>query len=206
MLIKLETLIQKYGLKISGVVHVGGHHGEEYDDYIAAGIENQVWVEPCQPAFNVLAQKLLSHDNILLFNCALGATECRMEMNIEIANTGQSNSLLAPKKHLNFYPSITFDKTETVIVRRMDNLDYDRSLYNFLNMDVQGYECEVLKGGTESLKSIEYIYTEVNTDELYANCATLEEMDAMLNDFTRMELSMTDAGWGDAFYIRKSKM
>jgi N-acetylglutamate synthase-like GNAT family acetyltransferase len=76
--------------------------------------------------------------------------------------------------------------------------------YNLLSMDVQGYEMEVLKGAEELLPRIDYIITEVNTKELYSNCALLPEMDSFLQTrgFTRVETVMTDRDWGDALYVR----
>ena len=55
-----------------------------------------------------------------------------------------------------------------VDVSKMDeeNTRHESS-YNFLNMDVQGYELEVLKGGTTTLEKIEYVMTEVNRAEVY---------------------------------------
>ena len=36
-----------------------------------------------------------------------------------------------------------------------------------INMDVQGYELEVLKGATKTLEQVDYVYCEVNRDEVY---------------------------------------
>ena len=44
-------------------------------------------------------------------------------------------------------------------------------------MDVQGYELEVLKGATETLKHVDYVYCEVNRDEVYEGNAYVEEID-----------------------------
>lgn len=74
---------------------------------------------------------------------------------------------------------------------------------NLLNLDVQGYELEVLKGAENTLKHIEYIYTEVNEKELYENCVYINELDEFLTDFKRAETEMTSHGWGDGLYIRK---
>jgi len=74
-----------------------------------------------------------------------------------------------------------------------------------MNLDIQGAELKALKGSTLILPHIKSIYTEVNTKELYENCAMLHELDSYLESFgfTRVETSMTEHGWGDAFYIKK---
>ncbi len=40
MLLSLNSLIQQYNINISGVIHVGGHIGEEALDYKMKDIEN----------------------------------------------------------------------------------------------------------------------------------------------------------------------
>jgi len=76
--------------------------------------------------------------------------------------------------------------------------------YNFINCDVQGYEAEVFKGATETLKHIDYIYCEVNKDECYKGCAKVEELDALLVGFKRVETGdWVNDSWTDALYIKK---
>lgn len=203
MLINLSDAIKKRNLKIKGVIHVGAHYGEEYPEYHRCGIKNIVFIEPCKPAFNVLRRNYSSR--AILFNCALGSSEGQAVMNVETANTGQSNSLLKPAKHLEQYPSIQFTKTELVQVKTMDSLPLKRDNYNALNMDVQGYELEVLKGATETLKYIDIIYTEVNRDEVYQGCARVEQLDEFLKDFERVQTDWGGGTWGDAIYLRVEK-
>jgi hypothetical protein len=69
-------------------------------------------------------------------------------------------------------------------------------------MDLQGAELLALRGATETLRSVRFVYTEVNVDELYAGCAQLDEIDEQLVGFVRMETALTPHGWGDAFYVR----
>lgn len=201
MYISLPEAIKKYDLKIKGVVHVGAHHAQEFPIYLQCGIKNVVFIEPCKPAFHMLKRKTAGR--AILFNCALGAFEGTAVMNVETANTGQSNSLLKPAKHLEQFPTIKFDRTEMVQVRTMDSLEIQRENYNMLNLDVQGYELEVLKGSIDTLKHIDIVYTEVNSDEVYSGCARVEQLDEFLKDFERVETIWAGGNWGDAIYIRK---
>lgn len=202
MLIKLSDAIREHGLNITGIIHVGGHHGQEFTEYRSCGVRNIVFIEPCRPAFQILKRRFTGQAK--LYNCALGAFNGTAVMNVETANTGQSNSLLKPKKHLQQYPSITFNQTELVQVRTMDSLKLKNC--NMLNMDVQGYELEVLKGGTETLRGIDIIYTEVNRDEVYEGCARVEQLDAYLKDFERVQTDWSGGTWGDAIYVRTKKI
>ena len=88
---------------------------------------------------------------------------------------------------------------------RLDDIDLDLTSYNFLNIDVQGYELEVFKGAFESLKNIDYIISEVNRDEVYENCPHIDELDKYLFqlNFKRVETDWAGDSWGDALYIKK---
>ena len=61
-------------------------------------------------------------------------------------------------------------------------------------------------GAKKTLNTIDYIIAEVNRDELYENCARVEEVDAYLGlyGFERKETSWAGMSWGDAFYVKKS--
>lgn len=203
MLIDLKKAVRKYGMQIRGIVHCGAHQGQEYMTYKVLGIRNIVFIEPCANAFNALVASFEECEDVKLFNCACGAEEGQATMYTETANTGMSNSLLKPAKHLEQYPSIQFTGTEDVEVKTLDSLDFDKRKYNMLVMDVQGFELEVLRGSLGTLGEIDYIYCEVNRDEVYEKCAKVWELDTWLHDFgfTRVETSWA-GNWGDSIYIK----
>ena len=102
-------------------------------------------------------------------------------------------------------PWINFEGTEEVEVKTLDS--YNIKGYNFINIDVQGYEMEVFKGGKNTLEGIDYIYSEVNKAELYEGCAQMSELDSFLGGygFERVETYWPEDwyNWGDALYIKK---
>lgn len=206
MLLNLTTLVKKYSLRVTGVIHVGAHHGEEVPEYFKLGVKNIALIEPCAKAFNILRQKFAGHHHIELFNYACAAINGEGAMYTETANKGQSNSLLRPVEHIKHYPDIKFNGMETVKISRLDALGLANK-YNMINMDVQGAEGGVVIGATSIMPNIDYVYTEVNKDDanLYKGATQISELDNLLHDFTRVETSWTDQGWGDALYIRTSK-
>ncbi|MCK9567804.1 FkbM family methyltransferase [Candidatus Pacearchaeota archaeon] len=202
MLKPIRALVYEFDLKIRGVIHIGGHYGQEYSSYKNFGLTNIVFVEPQPKVFGILSQNV--GVECLLFNTALGNFEGKTEMFTEEANQGQSSSLLQPKKHLNQYPNIIFNSKVEVDVTKLDLLPLDFQLYNFINIDVQGYELEVFKGGVETLKNIDYVYAEVNRAELYKGCAMVEDIDNFLGEykFKRVDTWWDGVTWGDALYIK----
>lgn len=204
MLINFSTAISDLQLKIKGVIQVGAHYGQEYKEYISNGIEDCIFIEPCHSAYGVL-EKLNTNKHVLLFNCACGDQDGPGYMHVSADNQGMSNSLLKPKLHVELYPHIRFTDTEVVPVRRLDNLPFNRSKYNLLVMDTQGTELSVLKGATETLPSIDYIYTEVNKGEMYEGNTLVTELDQYLEDFQRVDTFwVQNMPWGDAIYVRRT--
>lgn len=205
MLLNFPSLVKKYSIKADGCIHVGCHYAQEHPDYVAAGIKRFVYIEPCAATFNVLKNKFSAHHHIQLFNVACGEVECEQVMYTGSQNEGQSNSLLKMQKHLQIHPGITLPNTELVTVKRLDSLGLAHKGYQLLVMDCQGFEGRVLKGATETLKQMNYIYTEVNRDEVYHGCTLVDEMDNLLHEFDRVETGQWVGGmWSDALYIRRN--
>jgi FkbM family methyltransferase len=203
MLMSFTDLRTKYNMNITGIIHVGGNRGEEIPEYISNGIDNIVIFEPLSKSFAIIEKNVRNlNANILGYQVALGSENKIAEM--YVSSNSESSSILKPKSHLTQYTDITFNEKETVEVKKLD--DYGYKLYNFINMDVQGYELEVLKGSTETLNYINYVYCEVNREELYENNAFIEEIDQFLSayNFERVEVDWTGTTWGDALYIKKT--
>lgn len=202
MLLNLDNLKSKYDLKIKGILHIGAHIGQEFTTYKKLNIENIMFFEPIQSTFNKLKENV--GNNAILINSALGNTEGEVEMFTETINQGQSSSVLEPEHHLVQHPNIQFTGRETVKITKLDNFIENKDKFNFINIDVQGYELEVFKGGSEYLKSIDYIMTEVNRAELYKGCARIEQLDEFLSNygFKRVETTWDGGTWGDAFYVK----
>lgn len=207
MLLNFPSLVNKYSIKVDGCIHVGAHHAQEHPDYVAAGVKRFVYIEPCAGTFNVLKNKFAGHHHIQLFNVACGDVEGQQLMYTGSQNDGQSNSLLKMQKHLQIHPGITLPNTELVTVKRLDSLGLAHKGYQLLVMDCQGFEGRVLKGAVETLKQINYVYTEVNRDEVYQGCTLVDELDKLLHEFNRVETGAWVGGmWSDALYMRKTSL
>lgn len=195
-----EEVLEKYKLNIDGLIHVGAHHGQEYQEYKQHGIDKLIFFEPQPQAFKVLEESV--GDEVILHNKALGNKAGQLKMYVEEANIGMSSSLLKPKEVLNEYPEIIFTKEIMVDVVRLDDLELPYDV-NTLVIDTQGYELNVLKGAQKTLDSIQYIISEVNRSELYEGGVLIETLDGFLeaHGFKRA-FTEWSASWGDSLYIR----
>lgn len=190
-------------MDIKGIIHIGGHYGEELQDYIDNGIQNIMVFEPLSDNFKILSEKAVDlNANIEGHQVALGSEKGNATMYVS-DNEQQSSSILEPAIHLTHHPHVKFPTTEQVEVDLLD--EYDCKNYNFINMDVQGYELEVLKGATETLKQVKYVYCEVNRAEVYKQNAMVEEIDDFLGEYGIVRKQTNWAGdiWGDALYIKE---
>jgi FkbM family methyltransferase len=205
MLISFTNLRKKYNMNIAGIIHIGAHYGEEIHEYVDNGIQDIVVFEPLSKNFEVLHENLSNiNANVSGYQVALGNKTGKEVMHLS-SNDAQSSSILKPKEHLEHHPDVTFDGTEEVEVKTLDSFNFTQ--YNFINMDVQGYELEVLKGSKKTLESVDYVYCEVNRGEMYEGNAMIEEIDEYLSEygFRRVETYWPETWykWGDALYIKQ---
>jgi FkbM family methyltransferase len=212
MIIPLRLLAAKYGLApMTRILHVGGHYGEECDEYEREGATQIAFFEPSQTSFAEMVRRIGDRRNVNLVNLALGNANGPAVLNVETANAGQSSSLLKAKIHATQYPGITFDSTEAVGMVTLDwwTARFSQSTFsatwNFLALDVQGYELEVLRGGEDTLKGIRAISAEINREELYEGCGMVDEVDAFLGErgFDRVETEWCGGTWGEGIYVRR---
>ena len=204
MLIDLRKLNQKYNLNINGVIHIGAHYGEENDIYKQLQIKNIVYVEPIKSTYDVLVESTKNNNNTLYFNTALGNFKGKTMMNMS-SNRNTSASILKPKNHLYLSPKVKFEGEVEVNIDLLDNLPFNRGDYNMINIDVQGYELEVFKGGKNVLNHIDYIMAEINRDEVYEDCAQLDQLIEFLSPygFELVETNWAGREWGDGFFIKR---
>tara|TARA_B100001996_G_scaffold121944_1_gene92188 strand:+ start:7253 stop:8023 length:771 start_codon:yes stop_codon:yes gene_type:complete len=208
MFIPLNYLISKYKLELTGVSHFGAHLGQEVKSYIDSGVKNIHLFEPQLKIFNELYKLKEKYPFIDFYNFGLGFDNSIKTINIESNNEGQSSSILNPKLHLDFYPDITFESEEEIEIKKYEELNIQN--VNFLNIDIQGYELEALKGCGDSLNNIDYIYIEINRDYLYENNPLVEDIDLFLSKyrFLRVESKWASSKlpFGDAFYIKRKRL
>ena len=202
MLIPLHDLVKKYNINFKGILHVGAHECEELKDYEVYLPRTKIlWVDALPGKVEICKQR---YSNILIENAVV--SDVIETVRFKVSNYGQSSSMLDFGLHSTFHPQvkyITCFETETKLLKDII-CNYDIS-YNFLNFDIQGAELKALKGMEEYLNQVDYLYTEVNSDYVYKECALITELDEYLLKFGlhRVETKWTECKWGDAFYIRK---
>jgi FkbM family methyltransferase len=204
MLISLDFLVKKYNVKITGILHVGAHECEElhaYEKYV--GRDKILWVEAMTEKVDLCKKR---YPNVLIERAIVSDKEETVLFNV--ANNGQSSSILQMGLHATLHPHVqyvrSYDEQSTTLRAILPKYP---NCFNFVNLDIQGAELKALKGMQEYLDKVDYIYTEVNCDYVYKDCALIEEIDAFLLPYNlhRVETRwyMNGGKWGDAFYVKR---
>lgn len=211
MLIKFNKIVEKYGIP-NGIIHLGAHLAEEMQDYINYKIDNVVWVEANPRLYEELKSIIKDTNHIAISELLSDIDNVDMKFNIAknyYNGNYQSSSVLEFGTHEINHPHIKM--VDSIILKSktintvFNEYGLDFNNYDFLNLDLQGYELPVIIGFGDNISKMKYIYSEVNTDEVYKNCSKIGDLDNYLFNygFERVETEMTDANWGDALYIKK---
>jgi FkbM family methyltransferase len=198
--------------KVTKVYHVGAHIGEEAKSYYDNGVTDVCWFEANTQIIPTLQSSINTFDmkqNIVPY--ALWNKNEKIKLNI--SSNLQSSSVFELDKHKEYYPQITYTDSLEVDAFRLDSfIDiWDSPLpfsdFDFINIDTQGAEFAILEGLGKyiNMASLLGIYLEVNREHLYKNIPLIDEIDRYLetNGFVRIQTVWTNAGWGDALYIRR---
>lgn len=212
MIFDINSIKNTFG-NISGVLHVGAFCGEELNQYRSIGLINTILFEPQKHIYEILSKNLLPTEQA--YNVGLGDEECELDLYLSSRNggiafgSGGSSSFLKPKIHLTEHPEVSFNGVERCKIKTLDNIIKENKIdieqYNFLNVDVQGYELKVLKGAINTLKYVKFIIAEVNRAEVYENCPMIEEIDLFLKEFGFINhyTYWQSQSWGDALYVKQ---
>jgi len=118
-----------------------------------------------------------------------------------------SGSIHDPVNQASMYTGILFDQTVEAQGRSLDSFCKEKSIehIDFIWMDTQGAEREVLGGMKESYTNIDYIYTEYYNEEMYKDQIYLNGIVEMLSENFDLlaTFPFTDCQGGDALFKNK---
>lgn len=196
----------RYNIAPKGIIHVGGNRGEEAPVYLELGVKRQMWFEANPEIFEQLKNTLHGNPNALAYNYAIGDVD-NVPTILHIANNaGQSSSILQLGTHKKQHPDVHYIKDIPVVMRRIDCLIPEDVIkeYDFLNVDVQGFEGQVLIGMGDYLKHFKWAYLEINRGPVYENCWDVSEINSYLFKFGFVPVETRMIGnWGDCLFVKQ---
>jgi FkbM family methyltransferase len=137
--------------------------------------------EPLPDCIETLTKEFKDDQKFILHRCALGSS--RTETEIQVSSFHPSSSLLPMSStHKNLYPKSASSKPLTIPVRTLDEeVPIGARTGGILaKIDVQGFESEVLAGGSETFKAVSVIYIENSFIELYQGQKLFSEITTQL--------------------------
>ena len=197
-----------YGVSPNGMMHVGAHQAEEYKEYEINNMWGNgqcYWVEVLPSRIEELRAFFADKpEHSVIQALAWGTSNVRMKL--KVTNHTASSSVFELGEHANFYKDIHVVETMEVTSSRLDELLKETDFFDFLVLDVQGAELEVLIGLGDLINNVNWIFLEISKRKLYLGGVLENEIDSYLGmkGFRRRFVEWDrNAGWGDALYIRQ---
>jgi len=204
----VEDWVKRFNIPLDGIIHIGAHLCQESDTYRALGTRKVLWVESDPNLIPEGKMVIEEFQNQSLINETLWSSSTTLDMHYA-SNGGGSSSIYDFHLHKASYPDISMDRTLKVKTITLDQLfskyDLKTKDFNFMILDVQGAELEVLKGSKGILQNINFIISEVSTRELYKGAPKFLEVTNWLKiKGFKLVASRIDntTGWGDALFLR----
>lgn len=194
------------------IVEAGAHNGSDTEEFATLWPQGTIHAfEPVPLLFEQLQKQTEKYKNVICYPFALSneINEARFfvsRSSQSLYECDASSSLLQPTKHLTTFPCVKF--TEEIIVTTLTLDDwadiYDIKKIDFMWLDLQGSEPLVLMHCPNILKTVKAIYTEVNTEELYAGSILYPELKNFMKQqgFTLTYEKLLETGQGDALFVR----
>jgi FkbM family methyltransferase len=228
-MLDFDQLLEKYNIKINGIIHVGAHEGMETVAYVRHNVKDVILVEANPFRFSNLTESLntgryvtwcspltYSHFNaseaeILkgykAFNYAVSDKE-EGTITFNLSNfDGGTDSIFKINewgRDSSWAPYEHIAEIE-VPTTTLDKIVENKSNYNFLNIDVEGAELVVLRGASEVLKHMDCIMLETQDKIRFEGSCTRQQLIEFLDGygFELKEYHDTGKEWGDCLFLKK---
>lgn len=148
------------------VFDIGAHVGDRTDSFARLGA-SVVALEPQPNVFRALRLILGGRSGVTLRNEAVGAVAGTLEMFINSANptvSTASKDLIAAAGAAETWQGQDWDATARVPVTTLDQLITEFGSPDFVKIDVEGFELEVLKGLGVPVPQLSFEFTTIQRD------------------------------------------
>lgn len=190
------------------IIDAGAHDGTDTKELALLWPDGMIYAfEPVPSLFYRLCNRTLYLHNVRQHQEALGSKTGIAIFHVSGGSSDGSSSLLAPKRHLDFHPSVSFDQMIDVNVFTLDDWAaiHDIQKIDLMWLDMQGSELAMLKASPRMLATTKVIYTEVSLVELYEGCPLYDEVKNWLS-LQGFEVVWEGLPWpdgGNVLFVRK---
>lgn len=167
------------------IVEAGAHKGKDTIKLSKTWPKGFIHAfEPVPELYTQLLKATKKRQNVTCYPLALSDNSGKSRIFISGGISDGSSSLLKPQEHINIFPDVTFDEFIDVETITLDEWAQKNSIQkiDLLWLDLQGMELNVLKSGTDVLKNVKALYTEVSLVETYKNAPLYTEFRQWLEE------------------------
>lgn len=167
-----KHILKKYLPKNAVIIDCGAHIGADSVELAKIFPEGTIHsFEPIPEVFKQLKYNSRKFPNIKCYQIALSNVSGKALMNVSSGGSDASSSLLNPTGHLHDNPEVLFERTVEVTTLTLDDWAKQESVkaVDFLWLDMQGFEYQMLQASNEILPAVKAIHSEVSMRDTYEN-------------------------------------
>jgi len=182
-----STLLGIKKLPIKTVIDIGANTGQFAKYIVSIFPEAKLFCfEPLPSAFMSLEKWAKeSLNQVELFNVALGDSKSKVTINFHEDHSASSSLLSTTKQNNVLYPQTTnqrkIDVEQTTLDLALSNYLEDLKSGILIKMDVQGFEGNVIAGGTNIIPLASAVILEVSIEKLYEGQSSFLELLSEMN-------------------------
>ncbi|MDG3039721.1 FkbM family methyltransferase [Roseicyclus marinus] len=188
------------------VFDIGAHVGDRVASFRRLGAR-VVAIEPQPAAMRVLRLLFRADPGVTLVSGAVGAEPGTAQMFLNTANptvSTLSRDFIAAAEGAPGWEGQTWDTTQEVAVTTLDALIAAHGLPDFVKIDVEGHEPEVLRGLTQALPALSFEITTIQRDPALHALETVARLgDYRFNLSLGEDHALTLQDWVDAASMAK---
>ena len=189
------------------IVEAGAHKGKDTLKLSKTWPKGFVHAfEPVPELYSKLVATTKKRQNVACYPFALSGISGTSRMFISGGISDGSSSLLHPHEHIKIFPDVTFDDFVEVETITLDAWAQKHSIQkiDLLWLDLQGMELNVLKSGTNLLKNVRVLCTEVSLVETYKNASLYPELRQWLeNNGLEVQREEITGLMGNVLFVKK---
>lgn len=197
-------IFERINVGIKGIIHVGMWDFVEYGCYTKLVGNKVVGVEANPDVYKTMAKPVADQWGFKCFN------EFTSDKDGDVRNfyfAGEGSSLYQGQPAWNKHTSIKVQTKTLATV--LDENNIDPAEYDFLNIDAEGSELDILKGYERYLNHVNVIDLETSYDDRHLSGASHDKIASWLSErgFELKEQSPTydSQQWGDSVFVRVNR-
>ena len=197
-------IFERINVHIKGIIHVGMWDFVEYGCYTKLVGDNVIGIEANPQVYKEMAKPVADKWGFKCFNEFLSDKDKEIR---DFYFAGEGSSLYQGQPQWNKHTSIKV-QTKTLATVIEEN-DIDMNGYDFLNIDAEGAEFDVLKGFEKYLDNINVIDLETSYDDRHRSGAAHNTIVQWLSERGFELKEMSDSyqyqNWGDSVFARVNR-